>query len=71
VGVDGPDDLDQEFHGARRLMLEAFVDLSNLARHYGIPAGVITDLHGRFFDGNVQVKRAWEVLRFDGELRDL
>jgi hypothetical protein len=69
--VDEHDDLDQEFHAARRRMLEAFVDLSSLVRHYAVPPGVITDLQGRFFDGNVDVKRAWQVARLDTELRDL
>lgn len=68
--MDGHDDLDQEFHAARRLMLEAFVDLSDLARGH-LPHRVLLDVQGRFFDGNVQVKRAWEVLKFDDELRDL
>lgn len=63
-------DENEEFHAGRRLMLEAFVDLSDLARGH-IPHRVLLDIQGRFFDGNVQVKRAWEVLVFGAELRDL
>jgi len=40
-------------------MLAAFVELSDLARQAGIDFNVITDLHGRFFDGNMQVKQAF------------
>lgn len=42
-------------------MIDAFVELSGVALRAGVDFDVITDLHGRFFDGNVQVKKAFGV----------
>jgi hypothetical protein len=56
------DDIRDRFNGGRRAMIDAFVDLSTLARRAGVTEDEITEVHGRFFDGNVETKRAWGVL---------
>lgn len=47
-------------HG-RRAMIDAFVELSTLARRAGVTEDEITPVHGRFFNGNVQAKRAFNI----------
>jgi hypothetical protein len=42
-------------------MVDAFAELSALARRSGVDDEAITRAHGRFFDGNVQVKNAFAV----------
>lgn len=48
-----------KFDHGRRLMLSAFVELSDWARQAGIDEDRLTELHGQFFDGNVEVKAAF------------
>lgn len=62
------DDIRDKFTGGRRAMIDAFVDLSTLARRAGVGEDEITPLHGRFFDGNVQVKRTFNVLMLLAEV---
>lgn len=45
-------------------MIDAFVDQSTLALHAGADWDSITDIHGRFFDGNVELKDAWLAAAF-------
>lgn len=49
----------ETFTAGRRLMLDAFVELSDMALRAGADEQAITALHGRFFDGNVKVKSAF------------
>ena len=56
------DEIRDQFNHGRRYMIDAFADLSTLARRAGADPDAITQAHGRFFDGNVQVKRAFNVL---------
>jgi hypothetical protein len=58
-----------KYHHGRHGMLEAFVELSDLARQAGVDEDAITALHGRFFDGNVQVKEAFRVAVLLAEIR--
>lgn len=55
------DETREKFHDGRKNMLDAFVELSTLARNAGVPERVISMTHGQFFDGNVQVKEAFRV----------
>lgn len=41
-------------------MIEAFVMLSDHARWAGVSEDRISELHGLFFDGNVEIKDAFE-----------
>lgn len=43
----------------RRAMIDAFADLTALAHKAGVDPDEVTRLHGLFFDGNVEVKRAF------------
>lgn len=52
------DETRDTFNTGRRLMIDAFADLSTLARRAGVEEDAITALHGHFFDGNVEIKRA-------------
>lgn len=56
------DELRDKFHAGRRDMLDAFVDLSTLARRAGVPEIEISATHGQFFDGNVAIKEAFRVV---------
>lgn len=56
------DELRDKFHAGRRDMLDAFVDLSTLARRAGVPEIEISAAHGQFFDGNVAIKDAFRVV---------
>lgn len=47
-----------EINAGRLAMRDAFVELSDLARRAGVDEDRISELHGRFFDGNVAVKTA-------------
>jgi hypothetical protein len=55
------DEIRDRFHGGRRQMLDAFAELSALARRAGACEDAITAAHGRFFDGNVEAKMAFRV----------
>ncbi len=57
-------EIDEQFHSARRDMLDAFVTLSTLARELGATSEALTYLHGQFFDGNVGIKDAYSVASF-------
>lgn len=56
------DQIRDPFNTGRRAMINAFVELSTLARRAGVTEDEITPVHGRFFDGNVQAKRAFNIL---------
>ena len=55
------DELRDKFHAGRRDMLDAFVELSTLARRAGVPELEISMTHGQFFDGNLMVKEVFRV----------
>lgn len=57
-----------QFTTGRRLMLDAFADLTVLARRVGVNPDAITETHGRFFDGNVAVKHVFRVCVLLAEL---
>jgi hypothetical protein len=66
----GVDQIRDDFAAGRRLMIEAFVQMSDRARR----AGAVDDdealrLHGRFFDGNVAAKRAFGLAVLLAEIR--
>ncbi len=46
----------------RRKMRDAFVNVSDLARRAGVDEDAISELHGEFFDGNVEVQDAVQAL---------
>lgn len=56
------DEIVGKYQHGRRAMIDAFVELSTLARHAGVTEDEITPVHGRFFDGNVEVRRAFGTL---------
>lgn len=56
------DDNRDKFNHGRRDMIDAFADLSTLARQAGADEDQITATHGQFFDGNVAVKQAFRVV---------
>lgn len=56
------------FQLGRRLMIDAFADLSTAARRAGVDEQSITELHGRFFDGNVLIKQSFRVAVLLAEL---
>ena len=49
-------DLCQRHDAARRTMIDAFREMSDAAAQAGVDWDRITALHGRFFDGNEDVK---------------
>jgi hypothetical protein len=55
------DELRDRFQTGRRDMLDAFAELSALARGAGVAECEISATHGQFFDGNVAIKRAFGV----------
>jgi hypothetical protein len=55
------DEIRDDFAAGRRAMIDAFVEMSMLARRAGVDPDAVTALHGVFFDGNVQTKRAFRV----------
>lgn len=63
------DELRDQFHHGRREMLEAFLALSTAARRSGIDEDEISRLHSQFFDGNVEVKRAFRAAILLSEIR--
>jgi hypothetical protein len=56
--------MDDQFHTGRKRMINAFVELSTLALRAGVKPDDITELHGCFFDGNVEIKDAFAVTGF-------
>lgn len=56
------DEIRDQFNTGRRAMIDVFADLTTLANRAGVDHGAITALHGRFFDGNVEAKRAFNIL---------
>lgn len=56
------DEIVNRYNHGRRAMIDAFVDLSTLARRAGVTEDELTAVHGRFFDGNVEVRRAFGPL---------
>ena len=53
------DPIRQHHTSGRRLMIDAFVKVSDRARRAGVDEGWISEMHGQFFDGNVQVKSSF------------
>lgn len=62
------DELRDQHTSGRRAMLAAFGELTTLALRAGADEDAVTALHGRFFDGNVEVKRAWRVVLLLAEI---
>lgn len=63
------DTIRDKFNTGRRSMLEAFVTLSDIARKAGVDEDEISDLHGLFFDGNVEIKAAFRAAVLLAEIR--
>lgn len=63
------DDTRDQFHAGRRAMIDAFAELTTLALRAGVDEGRVTELHGRFFDGNVEAKAAFRVAILLAEVR--
>jgi hypothetical protein len=55
------DELRNQHNDGRTAMIAAFGELTTLALRAGMDEGVVTALHGQFFNGNVDVKCAWRV----------
>lgn len=58
-----------QFHTGRRDMIDAFVELSTLARAAGVPELDISITHGQFFDGNMAVKQTFRIVVLLAETR--
>lgn len=56
------------FATSRADMIAAFAELTTLAMRAGADEDAVTALHGRFFDGNVKVKRAFNVALLFAEM---
>lgn len=65
----GMDELRDRFNHGRRDMLEAFLDLSTLARRAGVDEEDVRQTHGQFFDGNVEIKKSFRVVVLLAEIR--
>jgi hypothetical protein len=63
------DEMREQFHAGRRGMITAFVLVSDLARRAGVDEDSIDAAHGEFFDGNVSIKDAFEVVLFKAAVR--
>lgn len=63
------DTVREDFHHARRLMFDAFADLLEEARRAGVAYDPLSEIQGRFFDGNVEIKRAFRVAVILAEVR--
>lgn len=55
------DELRDQHAAGRTAMICAFAELTTLALRAGVDEDAVTALHGRFFDGNVEAKRAWRT----------
>jgi hypothetical protein len=58
------DELRTQFHDARRAMIDAFIDLLTLAHEAGVAWDVQSQIQGQFWDGNVELKDAFEATNF-------
>jgi len=67
LGVD--DILRDRFAAGRRDMIGAFAELTMLAGRAGVDPGRISQLHGRFFDGNLEIKRVFVVVVLLAEIQ--
>jgi hypothetical protein len=56
------DELYERLHHGRRSMLDAFLQMSTLARQAGVDGEAISAIHGKFFDGNVEVKSSFRAV---------
>jgi hypothetical protein len=56
------------FADGRADMIAAFAELTTLAMRAAADEDAVTALHGRFFDGNVKVKRAFNVALLFAEM---
>jgi len=63
------DELRNTYNAGRAAMRAAFAELSTAARWAGVDEDTITALHGRFFDGHVQLKSAGKALFLLASLR--
>jgi hypothetical protein len=64
------DEIRDDFHHGRRAMIDAFAELTTIALRAGVDWDRITEIHGRFFDGNVELRRAFRTAMFLAEIRD-
>ena len=55
------DEIRDDFQRGRRIMIDAFAELTTLALRSGTDPDQVTELHGRFFDGNVASKGAFRT----------
>jgi len=55
------DELRDQYAAGRKAMIDAFAELTTLALRAGVDEDAVTALHGQFFDGNVEAKRAWRT----------
>jgi hypothetical protein len=55
------DETRDRFTSGRKAMISAFADLTTLALRAGVDPDAVHRLHGVFFDGNVEMKRAFQV----------
>lgn len=57
-------------HYGRCRMREAFVELTMVALRAGVPQDEISPLHGMFFDGHVEVRRAPRAIEMHDEIKN-
>lgn len=63
------DEIRDDFKAGRLAMWDAFLALSDWARTQGFDPDDMTRLHGEFFDGNLGVKRSFNVALWMAAIR--
>ena len=63
------DNIRDRFHAARREMINAIAELTTLALRAGVDDDAIGDIQGRFFDGNVELKKVFRLVLLLAEIR--
>lgn len=66
--MDNDSEIYDELHTGRRVMIEVLAELTTLAYRAGVDYEKVLELHGRFFDGNVMIKRATRRLALLGAI---
>lgn len=64
------EDIREQFFAGRRQMVDAFVEMKAAARLAGVDEDAVQEIVGRFFDGHVEVRRAFLVASVLAEIRE-
>lgn len=62
------DNIRDSFNAARREMIGGIADLTTLALRAGVDEDAIHEIQARFFDGNVELKKAFRVVLLLAEI---